>query len=273
MNGIQGLEIKVFSAEGGDALSPDDHGYLGDLKPGSYRLAVVVPAEVEGNTVAFILEGYGSQVAALKNKATGEFLEKGGKVFARSITIRQDPESGNEYPITFSTENNIRVARIFEGGRFELHELALIGQKGRFYLWAQLYATGLAYKDQHQVVIPTLVKWEGIHRLVADKFGDRIVRDLPFLAEWEEPVPDQTQLAENQGRVLWFSGASGTGAAVLSDGTQARVYWMEVMPRVKDGLSYLLPGEIIHFQEKIPPDAGSRSTTFKWELKGVEVAS
>ena len=264
MESILGVSIEVRDSNG-ETLSNRD-GYLGRLEEGDYRIMIRISPDVKGYH-AFVVDGKGN-VTEKRN----EIPDKEGQGFVKKVAVRFNPVSGDSYPASSPMQNNIRLLGVWENGGFAIWEVSLIGQAGNFFLCVHQYESGLSYCDDKMgVVTPRLKRWPQMEKWVAD-----LHEDASFLPDISKYVPEEASslegLADDEGRVQWFSFYNGVGCVISKKGP-ARVYWREIEPR--GFLAYLLPGEKVTFEriKSVRNDGESRPTGFQHELFGVRVAA
>lgn len=255
----------VASAFAGDDTSdvlerePED-GYLGRLQ----ERRVLIQARVNFPEFIGIDVDHKDNVRAKKNWA--EHTEP-HSVYRRKVPCQSSAEGWHYAPYP---GNKISLLEIGERGHLTLWEVALISQRGEFFLTTQKAREVRWFRaDSGVLACPTWKDWPQMHAFIEPLLLDA---ELPSILEYmreNEAVPNAADLEPNTGRVIWYNLANGLGAILAPTGEEARVHWTQIAPRGR--LAYLAKGERVSFKElRKPIQTGLYTTTFLWEAVGVK---
>lgn len=239
-------------------------GEVGKLsKHDKVELVVRISPLGRGNLwVAFEGRGQGP-VVKKKNRAEVD----GEKGFSKGIRIHKDPSSAQP-PFTRYPENHFRILQV-RGAYLRHFEVALIAQRGRFYVVKQLTRQGSLYGDG-EIIFPPFFEWPEITDFLTELAGTRGVKKVETYTP--PPPPASNGLGNFQGRVLWWNMAQQFGAIQLRNGSAARVHRSK-LERQGSRLAYLVTGEIVDFEMlQIPKQTTDRTSTFQQEAAGVRLA-
>jgi len=260
MVGINGISTQVMWGE--DSLKISEDGCLGKLDDHlPLRLKVTIGPEA-GNFLVVTVDGK-------KNIIPKEVKKSGGNLtYKLTIPVRksEDGEFFTPYP-----QNNLRLLKLDPNGQFQIWEIAVISQHGKFFLTTQKTIGATCYRDGGNVTMPA-VKWP---QLLTFLQGRLKPDNLPLIAQYRRaPAQVLENLSSNEGLVLWFNIAQGIGAIVTGEGI-VRVHWSEINRGNGYHLQFLKSGERIKFThlQKLTHTGKNRPTKFGWEVHGVRLTS
>jgi len=245
----------------GRSVEVPENGWVGELR---CRRKVVLEINVRPDTPIFginIWERKGKKIVSLR-KNLAEVISPGweGKFYERWIPVKFDNE---ETHTEYLTNHQDLIGLVKESpGLFFVWEIALVSQKGSFFLTTQKVFGGRCYRDGDKMVAHPYFSndehdWSQLLDFVGNLFKDQIQEFLPIEAHKPGPPLSGDDLKSRKGRVIWWNFAEGKGMIQIKQGL-ARVDWPEVKPR--NNFSYLLPDELVSYAlVKNPCDGNGES--------------
>lgn len=261
-----GVELSLF--RGQVELKTED-GYLGQITlQQALTLQVRVIPEPHHRIWAVMVDG-SKKLHLKKNLAArnGNQDQNGReKLYRLTIAVKQNREGifHTEYP-----QNNLRLLHLQPGGRLDFWEIAIVSQKGQFFLTRQLTYQSQCFRQGKRVLCPRFERWDSLIQALNRLPGLRqILKELPCLPKNHvRPLESHSPIRkDNRGIVLWFNLAQGKGAIETKYG-HASVHWSEIH-RPESLLRYLKAGEMVTFYGLRFPKS-RRPTSFKREAVGV----
>jgi cold shock CspA family protein len=196
--------------------------------------------------------------------------EDGGRLYERDMRILTDT-AGTPYPDPAG--NIVRLVGVTGDGAVVMWNLAVVSQKGSFYLTTQEMFAAQAYRDGDKVVIPGIdaQKWQLLRKYLEDMLSETETLSklaLPALL----PMGSNGKHELEDGEVEWYSQHMQTGCIQTRRG-KASVHWTSIKTQRPDGLLYLLPGEKVSYDliPRPPKPSNRRQSSFEWEAKNVTV--
>lgn len=201
----------------------------------------------------------------------GITLPGGKRQYVLKIPIVTNSQGIKYTPYTF---NNMRLLNVLEKDkgkktRVVIWEIAIISQRGDFFLTCQKIYRGDLYRDGENIFCPQLANWtsllEWIGRLVK-------INKLPPIDELRDYSPrENTRLDINpgQGVVEYFNLASGVGRILTHKGQLVVVHWSQVIGNPGAHLRCLETGDLIQYSCLIKPKKDPQKNLL--EAMGVKV--
>lgn len=274
MEQISGVAIRVIS--NGRFIVPEADGFLGRLdsrKNPQVSVSVVVTPE---SWVYGLSVDKKQNVAFKADLVAKEGLPVNGRMyrFATRVVLSAEGHCRTIYP-----ENHMRLLQIGDNGHVTMYQVAVVSQRGDFFLIVQKMYEGqyYLYKDELGCTNPQLDKWPQLYALMDKFFEDKGLNDTKGLHDYEDDEPPAdvqsetvVPMGQGLGVALFFDPAKGFGAIQTAEGA-ARVYWENLAPRPR--LAYLNPGELVTYQEmrNPPTQTHPRPTQFVREALGVQI--
>jgi hypothetical protein len=260
---VLGRGVEISMSQNGKPLIPDKDDCLGVLPEGKIEAIIKVNRRLRGEIECVVQ--YGPLHAVPKY----DFVESPDpllKIHRQIIPVYPVYVNERSRPYTKHPENMFKIIEMFQNGKFRVYEVAIVSRiGGKFYITTQLAWNEQCYRDnQGKLWIPSLYEWHSL-REVCEKYMDpkELEPDTKYVPKDKITAAG---LADNEGRVLYFSHASGTGAIITKIGP-AKVYWLNIVQQ-GFGLVSLNKGDKVTYKRLQVP-ANNQRTQFKWEAIGV----
>lgn len=238
---IAGVEIKVFVYGAKTEYVPDGHGFIGKLAPQKLRLSIrLMNADIEALSV--IPEASGSHsVRFMKNHASENTT--GPDRFAQRIQIHAGAP-----PHIAANQNHVILTEAFEGGRLRLHEIAIVGDSGEFFLTHQAKEAQV-YRDGYRLALPMRPSWRFERGMLEEILGSKAMfRPRPISDYHEASEPSVNGLGDNEAVVDWWSDAKGRGEIITNKRHHVIVRLGSFAVRKSGRLNTLSPGQKVSFE-------------------------
>ncbi len=240
------------------------NGYVGRITAGDIvQVAVIMPRK-RLDLHVFSADGAG-HIQVRKEART----ENGQSDETRTYVLTVPTGADNRGQPRPCRDNRLRILQLSPTGEYHLWDVGIFSQEGSFWLIGLETDAGQCCWDGANVVLPHRCRsWPEFERYVGKLVSNAL--NLPSSDSYEPPQRPYARPNPGEGIVEWFNPLVGIGAVLLHDGKDARVHWTQIgMPEQP---RFLLPGQSVRYKNLVPAQqTNDRSTTFKLELKGVEV--
>lgn len=267
-------EIKVSQSD--NLLDVDDDGLIRRPVEGKLYVHLIVPKKKGVQTTVFMVDG--------KKQPTAKRIEQETKTIRRYVlTVPVWLAEDNLLHAGSYPQNLIRAATMTRAGYVHTWEIAVFGQHEGIFITTQDRGKVRAHRDEAGTVsfpyhLLGSKPWGAMNAFFVDHFT--FPNTLPATDLFTMPKDRKAPKIPNGfGRVKWFNFAAGYGCITLSDGTEARVHWTEVLrqtPTTRFRRDFLLPDELVLYGDMVPitnyEGGEQRKTDFKWEVRNVRLA-
>lgn len=176
MEKIEGVEIRVLYNDEPLEIDPAD-GYIGELCSGKVRLMLAVH---NVDILGFDVDGQ-KNVVIKKNRSRDNSLRR----YRADVNILKD---GEGVPYTPYRENNIRLLRLSGKGNLQTWEVAVVSQRGKFFVTVQVIYNVTFYRSEEKAVCPQFDRWpqmvELVNKLLESKGGVGVLPSIDTI-----PIP------------------------------------------------------------------------------------
>lgn len=239
-------------------------GYAGKFSPPDRVELIITISPLGRGSLWCAIEGRG-QGPVVRKKDKSEAEEQ--RIFSKVVRIHKNFDDPTP-PFSRYPENHFRILEV-RGSYLRHFEVALITQKGHFYVSKQLTREGSLYGDG-EIIFPPFAEWPEMTDFLTGLVGMRGVKKIESFIPPLPPAPNG--IKNFQGRVLWWNMAQQFGAILLRNESTARVHRSN-LKRSGNRLAYLVADEVVKFERLvIPKQITGRSTTFSQEAETVRLA-
>lgn len=202
-----------------------------------------------------------------KDPVCGLLIETGGKGYQTKIPVvdSKDFITTTKYPMNYMTLVEVDVDK---PGFVRIWEVALVSQKGLFFVTTQCTYEVQCYQDDGQLRCP-FFETVNLRPFFVSLFAELLSSKLSQLPPVSEYIPpaDPPKPWPDHGQVLWWNCAMGLGMIQTTEGV-ARVHWSNV--KDADGLVCFDKDDIVSYDELGKPfQTYERKTSIKLEAFGV----
>lgn len=261
-------DCKVLDVEITEAIQ-----YIDALAVGKATIDVEVDSSVANRIFGIAMDHKHGTVQLkrdlVKDPLMGLVVETGTKWYQTKVPVM---DSKDFIPTTKYPQNYMALVELDadKPGLVRIWEVALVSQKGLFFVTTQCTYEAQCYLDSDGFKCPYFERVKPRHELVGllrHLFLETMPSDIPSSDEWLPPA-DPQEPWPGQGIVLWWNCAMQYGVILTTEGV-ARIHWSNVK-RFADGLICLEEGEIVNYEELGTPfQTYERETNLKLEAFGV----
>lgn len=194
-------------------------------------------------------------------------LKTGESVYRLEIETHLGRVSERNFVYTKYPQNGLRILER-RGFNILVTEVSVISQFGELFIAEQETQYEEIARENGKISVPNL-KWSALDSLLNEDLQERRLKIEPGLLRRPGFVPPRKklivpELGENQGFVLWYNRAMGSGCVATQQG-QARIWWPNT-PKDENGMRSLSEGQLIAFSRL--KELNRTDTNFRLEIIG-----
>ncbi len=239
---IDGVKIRIFVHATKTEILPDKNGFLGKLEPQKLKFSILVNSEdIEALSVAREASRRHS-VRFMKNYALEE--SDGPDRFMQRVHIHEGCP-----PMISVNQNSVVLTESLANGRLRIHDLAIAGWQGEFFLTHQQEEVRV-YTHNSELVLPERPSWRFEEGMLEEIIGFDRLRGIPPVTEHKElDIPSVESLQKNQAVVDWWSDAHQSGEIITHLSERAMIRQTSFTSREVGTIYSLVPGQKLSYEK------------------------